>query len=140
MSVTIITRTPAPARRPLAFWAAWGLGSLAVVMIGSWWVASADLAGPMCLMRRVAHLACPTCGMTRALALMARGEWRESLAAHPWGAAIVMQSAAAWMVWTRWLAMGGPRPDRWIPRVVGINGVALIAIWLIRLGTGTLPR
>ena len=46
----------------------------------------------------------------------------------------------AWVAWTRWLVTDGPKPDRWIPRVIAANGVALIAIWLIRLATGALPN
>ena len=123
-----------------ARWGPWALMGLA--MLAAWGaLAVATLpAEPMCLMRRYAHLDCPTCGMTRAFALLARGAWRESLALHPWALILALQVAAAWLAWARWLGVGGARPDRWLPRAVALNAAVLIAIWLIRLATGTLPR
>lgn len=120
--------------------AAWLAATILVPLAWAAWVAAGEPAGPACLLREVAHLDCPTCGITRALALLAGGEWRASLAVHPWGAALVLQALAGWAAWTRWLFAGGRNPERWIPPVVLANGVALIALWAARLATGTLPH
>lgn len=104
------------------------------------WIAAGEPSGPACLMRELTHVDCPTCGMTRALALLARGEWRASLAVHPWAAALVVQLFAGWMAWIRWLLRGGGNPERWIPWFVLANGTGLIVLWVVRLAAGTLPR
>lgn len=119
--------------------AAWLAATILVPLAAAAWIGAGAPAGPVCLLREIAHLDCPTCGMTRALALLARGEWRASLAVHPWTAMLVLQSFAGWAAWTRWLFLGGRNPERWIPPVVLANGVALIALWAVRLATGTLP-
>ncbi len=103
------------------------------------WIAAGEPAGPACLLRQIAHVDCPTCGITRALALLARGEWRASLAVHPWAAALVLQLLAGWVAAIRWLFRGGPHPERWIPGLVLANGTALLVLWIVRLATGTLP-
>ena len=133
-------RACAPAR---AAWPAWlGVGVLLAV---AWVVAAVPGAlsppgGSPCLLRRVAGLACPTCGFTRALALLAQGAWRESLATHPWAAMLVAQGVAAWALWAAWLAGRlRARPDRWIPRAVALNLAALVVLWLARMLAGTLP-
>ena len=39
----------------------------------------------LCLLHRLTGLPCLTCGLTRAVCLLARGEWRASLSMHPAG-------------------------------------------------------
>jgi hypothetical protein len=93
-----------------------------------------------CALRHLAGLACPTCGLTRALALLARGAWRESLLMHPWAAALAVQAGAALLLWALWRAGRlRARPDRWIPHAAGLNLAALVVLWFARLVTGTLP-
>jgi hypothetical protein len=131
-------------------WLAWSLAGVAGALAWSALGARAHAAGaePVCLLRGIAHLACPTCGMTRALALLAAGEWREALALHPWAPPFAAQVAAGWAWWGLVLARGASplsalggerRPDRWLPHAVALNAVALLLIWLVRLATGTLP-
>ena len=117
----------------------WLVATLLVPLAAVAWNAAGEPSGPACLLREIAHLDCPTCGMTRALALIAHGQWRASLAVHPWAAALVLQVLAGWLVWTRWLFRGGTNPEAWIPRVVLLNGAGLLALWILRLATGTLP-
>ncbi|MFI5372361.1 MAG: DUF2752 domain-containing protein, partial [Candidatus Eisenbacteria bacterium] len=93
----------------------------------------------VCLLRQVAHVACPTCGMTRALALLAAGDWRSALALHPWAPALAIQIVSGWALWGLALVRGAVPLERWIPRIVALNAAALILIWLARLLTGTLP-
>jgi hypothetical protein len=120
----------------LAWWLTGTLGALA------WWaLGSGNLAWdePVCLLRRVAHLSCPTCGLTRALAWLARGEWRIALGLHPWAPVLAVQMVAGWALWGVARPRGVGPLDRWLPRLVAFNAAALILIWLVRLATGALP-
>jgi hypothetical protein len=139
--VTTLTLQPAAVDPPGAgMRAIWLATTLAGTLAAAAWIATGEPAGPACLFRQIVHVDCPTCGMTRALTLLTRGEWQASLAVHPGAAALVVQVFAAWLAWTRWLFRGGHSPDRWIPAAILANGVALIALWLVRLGSGMLPR
>jgi hypothetical protein len=55
--------------------------------------------------------------------------------------AVAAQAAAALPIGGLWFSGRlQERPDRWLPRVVTINALALVALWLARLATGTLPH
>lgn len=123
-----------------ALWIAWGLAGAAGVAAVSWLSAHGAAGEPLCMMRRLFHVSCPTCGVTRALALLARGELGASLALHPWAAALALQAFAAWGLAGLAIARGPRwRPDRWLPHAITINGIALAGLWLIRCASGTLP-
>ncbi len=131
----------APAGSRRGAWLAW-LGAGAALALA--WAALAAphtaTGEPLCALRRAAGLACPTCGVTRALTLLAHGAWRGSLALHPWAVALALQAVAAWAVWAAWLAGRlRSRPDRWIPHALAANLAAFALLWLARLATGTLP-
>lgn len=142
----------APARRPALArpaaspraWLAWAAAgaTLALLAAAAASGALATLAGRApCALRHEAGIACATCGMTHALAALARGAWAESLALHPWAAPLAAQALAAWLAWGAWLAGAlRVRPDRHLPRAVLANAAALAAVWVARLATGTLPR
>jgi hypothetical protein len=93
----------------------------------------------VCLLRQIAHVDCPTCGMTRAFAALARGDLRLSLALHPWALPVAGQLAAGTTLWAKAVVARLPFHASWLPRVVAWNAVALGAIWLVRMATGTLP-
>jgi hypothetical protein len=116
-------------------WAAWWLTGVALAVLLRTAPAGWLAAGPVaCAFRQVTGVECPTCGLTRALAALAQGAWRESLALHPWALALAVQAAAAWALWAAWLARWlGARPDRWIPHAVAANLGALVVLWLARL-------
>jgi hypothetical protein len=125
-----------------ASWLGWALAGAALAGVAA--ALGAGILGvagePVCWLKRVAHVSCPTCGLTRSLALLARGDLAGSLAMHPWGPVLAAQAVAAWLAWGAWLAgQLNERPDRWIPRAVALNGVALAALWVVRLITATLP-
>jgi hypothetical protein len=145
----------APATRRWAPRLTWLVAGVTGVIGASLLGASAHtLAGdPVCLLRRIAHVPCPTCGMTRALALLVAGDWRGALTLHPWAPVIALEIGAGWALWGATL-MRTPRPGRgvlaglarWgaaleprLPQVVALNAAALLALWLVRLATGTLP-
>jgi len=122
----------------VAAWASCGL-----VMAAGWvWLVASGLVVAVpeaCAFHRATHLACPTCGMTRSLAALARGDLATSLGLHPLGIALVAELAALWLLWGLGLARGDAgRLERLIPRLVGANAATFALVWLARLLTGAL--
>jgi hypothetical protein len=114
-----------------------GLIGLAVLHV---WTPSSDPATALCLSRRLFHLPCPACGMTRAFALLAKGEWRAALTLHPLAPVLALEASLAWLAWG--LALATRRPFRLpVPMDALLLGHAavLAALWLGRTATGTLP-
>ncbi len=124
-------------------WAAWLLCGLAVA--GAWlalrvWAPGVTGGEPLCLLRRVAHVECTTCGLTRAFALLAGGEWRASFALHPLALPLAVQFVVGWAAWGAALARGRAGfLDRWLPAAVMADACALLAVWVVRLVAGALP-
>lgn len=127
-------------RRRLAAW----LGCAAAALVV--WVGlaglrpSGDPASTVCLLRRTTGIDCPGCGMTRAFSSLARGDWRAAVAFHPLAPLLAGEATVAWGVWG--LALLGlvapPAPDRVRELLLGNLGV-MVALWLGRMATGTLP-
>jgi hypothetical protein len=134
----------APRALPRAAWWAWALAALAgaasIALLRSPAAAAAAAAPPACAFHTLTRHACATCGMTRALVALAHGAWRESLAFHPWALPLMAQAALAWLAWGAWLTGALPaRPDRWVPRAVAFNALALVLVWALRAWLGVLP-
>ena len=138
-------RALGPGLAPRLAWAACGVAA-ALAFVALAFVAlrrlapDADPDHALCWLRRTAHLACPTCGLTRALAALARGEWRAALTLHPM--VFPLAAEAAWL-WARvggalWGAGSAPRAQTLL-RLAAANAAALLLLWLARLATGTLP-
>ncbi len=123
--------------------AAWAGAGAALAAAFAWLAASRFPAGagePVCTFRRVTHRACPTCGMTRALACLARGDFGASFALHPLALVLTAELVVLWLLWGRGLARGDARRiERNLPRLLAANAAAFAAVWLARLLTGTLP-
>ncbi|HEV8582380.1 MAG TPA: DUF2752 domain-containing protein [Thermoanaerobaculia bacterium] len=120
-------------------WWITGLAGLAGLAILHVWVPSEDAASAICLSRRLLHLPCPGCGMTRAFAHLAKGEWSAALRDHPLSPVVAVELIAGWAAWG-WTMTG--RPFRLAVRfetLVLANVAALIALWLGRAAIGTLP-
>lgn len=121
----------------------WWLGSLAAIAV---FAALRQLSFPLgpeltvCPSRRFLHLPCPGCGMTRAMAALARGDWAAVWSFHPLAPLILAQGAVFWgAVLVRTLRRE-PHPWPPLPRPLVIaNLAALLAVWLMRLLNGTLP-
>ena len=104
------------------------------------WTPNGDAASSVCLLRRVFHLPCPGCGMTRAFAALAKGDWSAAVALHPLAPVLAFETIAGWALWG--LALASHRPVRLMARLDGVllaNLAALVALWLGRVATGTLP-
>jgi hypothetical protein len=124
-------------------WAGWWLAGLVgagLALALRAWGQLGDTGDSICLLRQVAHLDCPTCGLTRSLVSLARGDWVASLGYHPLGVLLAIQLVAGWVLWGAGLARGRRAlPEGWTLRLVVANGGALLALWLVRLITGALP-
>lgn len=105
------------------------------------WTPPAEREASICILRRVL-VPCPSCGMTRALALLAKGQWSQALALHPLAPVLLVQGLSLWAAWGLALLRG------WLPRavsgwlgwgVVSLNVVLLLGVWILRLAHGTLP-
>lgn len=127
-------------RRTLHTWALAGVASLAGFLLFRWWVPTPGVQNTVCLLRRLTGIPCPGCGMTRAFAHLAKGEWaaaaHDHLLAYPLAAELLL----VWLAWTVLLARRRPVAlpaglDRWMLGHVAV----LAAFWLGRAATGTLP-
>lgn len=114
-----------------------GLTGLAVLHV---WVPSGDPSSALCLSRRLLHLPCPGCGMTRAFAHLAKGEWAAAMTDHPLVPVIALEFILGWVAWGAALVSGSRfrLPVR-VETVLVANAAALCALWLGRVATGTLP-
>ena len=108
------------------------------------WLIAARLIDPdgisSCPVRRLIGLPCPGCGVSRALLALGRGEWASALALHPLAPLLVLEAFLLWLLWGSVEARRSSWPSRTaILGWLGVNGAALVALWLWRLAAGTLP-
>lgn len=106
------------------------------------WVPTGGVESSICLFRRATGIPCPGCGMTRAIAHLAKGQWREAAADHPFSFVLAAEAGVAWIYCGQAL-LGGrnlrpPRQEVVTPIVLG-HALVLLFFWLGRLATGTLP-
>lgn len=107
------------------------------VAFGAWllwsqWTPPAEPSWSVCLFRRLTHHECATCGMTRAMAALAKGDVAGSIARHPLALPLAVEAALLWLaaplVWRRVITVTGAQRDRWL---VG-HAVVLIVVWVAR--------
>lgn len=128
--------------RPPVLWVLSGLAGLAAFVVLGFWHPSGGADSSICLFRRATDIPCPGCGLTRAFAALAKGHFSEAFAFHPFVYLIALEALAAWLVWGWFAFRGRPWPERWSRRAGPIalgHVAALVALWLGRLATGTLP-
>ena len=114
-----------------------GLAGLAVLHV---WTPSGDAATAVCLSRRLFHLPCPGCGLTRAFAHLAKGEWAAAVLLHPLAPVLALEAILGWLAWGAALALRRPfRLPVTVDALVLGHGAVLCALWLGRVATGTLP-
>jgi Protein of unknown function (DUF2752) len=122
-------------------WVLAGALGIAAFAILHLWVPSSDIRTSVCLLRRLTGIPCPGCGLTRAFAHLAKGEWLAALRDHPLAPLIAAELGAAWIAWGAALR-GSRRPGQVLARLDAIamgNAALLVTVWLGRLATGTLP-
>lgn len=113
-------------------WVSWGLAAVALLLL-LW------SGGLGCPMQRVFHQPCPTCGMTRALALLLHGQWLASLSLQPLALPALLcswlvLSEAVLALWQRTPAAELLRSpaNRWLLLTSGAVFSLVFAFWLAR--------
>ena len=117
-------------------------------LILRFWTPSGAPESTVCLFRRFVGIPCPTCGLTRAFAHLAKGEWSAAASLHPLAAPFAIEIGLLWIGWglllfapvrgpLRWLH--GLAARRWELPLVLVNLTIFGAVWVLRLASGTLP-
>jgi len=127
-------------RLPLLLWLGAGVTAVALFV-------AAGLVGLpegpgfiVCAFRRLTGIPCPGCGLTRAMAALARGELLLALHFHPFAPLVLAEAGALWAgIGASVLGRPLQLPPRFLERVVVWQTAAFVALWLGRLATGTLP-
>lgn len=112
---------------------------VALLALLAMWTPSDD--GPtLCPFALVTGIACPGCGMTRALAWLVRGDLITSVRYHPM-APLLAALALVGVIWRLGRTRRGwrPPPPVLTKTVLVGFGVLLLVAWVIRFATGTLP-
>lgn len=127
-------------RSSFGLWVLAGLAAFGGFLLFRVWVPAPGAQNTICLIRRLSGLPCPGCGMTRAFAHLAKGEWAAAASDHLLAFVIAAELGLAWLVWGVLLASGRePRMPAWFERAVLVHLAVLVVFWLGRLATGTLP-
>lgn len=91
--------TPARTHPWTLFFGPWSVGVGATIvfgaLVGAWWIAPESLGVDLCWFHRVTALPCPGCGLTRSVVALARGDWRTSVAFHPFGPLVLAWALVA---------------------------------------------
>jgi hypothetical protein len=94
----------------------------------------------MCPFALATGMACPGCGMTRAAGQLLRGDFGAAVAYHPLIPAIALLTTVGWGWFVlRRTGRVHPMSNRTLNGVLIATAVALVAVWVIRLATGSLP-
>lgn len=103
-------------------------------------VSPGDDSPTICPFALCTGTACPGCGMTRAATALIRGDLTAAFAYHPLVLAMGIEALLGW-TWFMLRRTGrvGPMRNRTLNVILVITTVALIAVWIARIATGTLP-
>lgn len=96
----------------------------------------------LCPWRNCTGGACPGCGLTRGAAAFVRGDWATSWYYHPAAVFVIVQVAAIWSLAVgRRVGVVDWQPSRrLVSAFIVVNGLALMALWLVRWRLGHLGR
>jgi hypothetical protein len=125
--------TAAVLRRPSAVWAGITLLALSGVALFSIWIPSGAQEAAICMFRHMGGT-CPGCGMTRAIALLARGELAAAFAMHPLAPLLAAEAVLLWAVSGLQIARGRWTRPSWraINVAIVLHAVLLYGVWIAR--------
>ena len=94
----------------------------------------------LCPVALLTGVACPGCGMSRAIAWLLRGDWDRAIEYHPL-APVVLGMGLVAVVWALGKRFGGWKAPRVTLVNRGLTGLAalLVLTWVARFATGNLP-
>lgn len=118
---------------PWRTWALTGAVLLAGAAALAAWNPGDDATGTLCLFRRITHHECATCGLTRSLAHLFRGDLAGAFARHPLGPPLALEIALLWLLWPVAIARGVRVSGAWRERWLLAHAGAFLALWVVRL-------
>lgn len=112
------------------------IGLAVFLMAGS----SGDDGPTLCPFALMTGTACPGCGMTRAASHLIRGDLEAAIGYHPLIPLIAILAVGGW-AWFLLVRSGRARPptSQTVNVTLITTGVLLVAVWLARLVSGSLP-
>lgn len=123
-----------------SLWSLAGLVALGGAILFHLWVPAPGRENTVCLLRRLSGLPCPGCGVTRAFAHLAKGEWAAAASDHLLAYGLVAELGLGWLAWGAALARRRPvRLPVPLERLAVAHLAVFAAFWLGRVATGTLP-
>lgn len=124
-------------------WSLWvlaGLAALGGLFLLRAWEPAPGRQNTICPLRRLAGLPCPGCGMSRAFAHLAKGEWAAAASDHLLAYGVAAELGLGWLAWGAALARRRPVGlPGWLDRLALAHLAVFVAFWLGRAATGTLP-
>lgn len=103
-------------------------------------ISPSDTSPTICGFANCTGVACPGCGLTRAVGHLVRGNLTEALRYHPLVLLVVAELLGAWTIWAAhqagWIRW---RHRRWVDVIIGGTAALLILVWIVRLVSGTTP-
>ncbi|HEV8237897.1 MAG TPA: DUF2752 domain-containing protein [Thermoanaerobaculia bacterium] len=128
-------------RTQLLLWLGLGAAGAALFFAAGWIGLPSGPVYTVCAFRRLTGIPCPGCGLTRAMAALARGELLLALHFHPFAPLVLAEAAALWAAIGNAIVRQRPLmlPSRLLERIVIWQTAAFIVLWVGRLATGTLP-
>ncbi len=119
----------------------WRIALLAVAAVLAVDAGGTDDGVGVCLFRRCTGGYCPGCGMTRSARHLTRAEVGAAWQDHPIIVLLALQGVVvAALFATARVLRPRLRSPRTIAVVAIVNGVLLVAIWVVRLVDGSIPR
>jgi len=106
---------------------------LAAMLVLRAWTPSDDPNATICLFRRLTHHDCATCGMTRALSRLARGDLAGAFARHPLAPPLALEALLLWLAAPFAFTRGRRLPDRVRDRWLLAHAAAFLLVWIVRL-------
>ena len=119
----------------------WRIALLAIAAVLAIDAGGTDDGAGVCVFRRCTGGYCPGCGLTRSARHLTRGEIAASWSDHPIVALLAVQAAVAALLYASAARLRSRlRSLRTLAVVAAFNGVLVLAIWVIRLIDGSIPR
>ena len=112
-----------------------------VAALGLMTMASPSDDGPtICPVALLTGVACPGCGMSRAMAWLLRGDVERAVVYHPLAPIVLVAGllAVGWALGRRLWGWKAPSPALTNGALIGL-AVLLMSVWVTRLVTGNLP-
>ena len=118
----------------------WLAAAPATVLVLMTMASPSDDGPTLCPVALLTGVACPGCGMSRAVAWLLRGDIDRSIGYHPLAPLVVTMGVigVTWALGWRFRTWKAPRPAMITGAVISL-AVLLMGVWVTRFVNGTLP-